>query len=102
MIIITSYPIQTWLSIMSFCPICDELIVDKDVFALGCGHLLCDACLTQLMESDRIKECPLCKKCIYQSEIRKIFLNTANDNCFFLLHFIICSDWFNRKDNSWK
>ena len=66
---------------MSFCPICDDFIVDKDVLALGCGHILCSDCLSILLKTGRQKECPLCKQKIYESEIRKIFLNESINEC---------------------
>lgn len=69
---------------MSFCPVCDELISNRDILALGCGHILCQDCITTLLNTTKMKECPLCKQRIYDSEIRKVYLNEVVEKCRFL------------------
>lgn len=65
---------------MSFCPVCDELFGDKDIFSIGCGHVFCNDCLSKLLETTRIKECPICKRQLYESEIRKIYISGISED----------------------
>ena len=62
------------------CPICDELTVKKDVLALGCGHILCSDCMESMHRIGNDKECPFCKRHIYPSEVRRLFLNQTDPN----------------------
>lgn len=74
---------------MSFCPVCDELTLNKDVLSLGCGHVLCGDCLSRIQNTDKIKECPFCKRQIFNSEIRKIYINEINEECSFFKFCLI-------------
>ena len=75
--------IRTWtglfsLKTMSICPICDELTVNKDVLALGCGHILCSDCLESVRQLGDNMECPFCKARIFESEVRRLYLHQAD------------------------
>ena len=59
---------------MSACPICNEPAIDRDLLALGCGHVLCRPCFDKMHVPGSILHCPFCKQRIYESEVRKLYL----------------------------
>ena len=57
------------------CPVCLDKI--NDIYALKCGHVLCEYCLKKLKRKDMVK-CPLCR---IRSKIIYV-INCHCSNCF--------------------
>ena len=52
------------------CPIC--LCPPEDLTVTHCGHVFCNACILQALESNRQKKCPVCRAPLYLSVLQTI------------------------------
>lgn len=52
------------------CPIC--LCTPEDLTITHCGHVFCNACILQALESNRQRKCPVCRAPLYLSVLQTI------------------------------
>ncbi|XP_065089779.1 E3 ubiquitin-protein ligase RNF4-like [Ochlerotatus camptorhynchus] len=60
-------------SISATCPICLESIFHQQAASTVCGHLFCNACITQ--EIQIRKKCPMCKRALKRQHVHPIYFN---------------------------
>lgn len=60
-------------SISATCPICLESIFHQQAASTVCGHLFCNACITQ--EIRIRKKCPMCKRALKRQHVHPIYFN---------------------------